>query len=77
MTELIRLLHEQHDSSHEHIINALLSMVQDHQGLLDECKKADHGLAGLLTTRHGLLHGKEQYQVQYVFGVNYKEEKSI
>ena len=61
--QLVRLLREPHDGSHEHMVNVLLSMVQGHQGLTMECKHEKYGLIELLKGRLGMLHGKEQYKV--------------
>lgn len=74
---LIALLHNQHDSSHEHLLAALHSLVTQHDPSRIQCQRDEYGLEKLLKDRIELVKGKSEFLeeeeyckeiLQYCFG---------
>jgi len=62
--QLVGLLQENHSSFHEHLMSALLTIVQDHPQAMQECQKTELNLRNTLTDRLELLKDKEEFQVR-------------
>ena len=61
--QLVALLQTPHQSNHEYLMSALLSLVSDHQGALAECRRPELQLKECLKSRRKFLKGKEEYLV--------------
>eukprot|EP00918_Siedleckia_nematoides_P081928 GHVU01179617.1.p1 GENE.GHVU01179617.1~~GHVU01179617.1.p1 ORF type:complete len:324 (-),score=38.64 GHVU01179617.1:112-1083(-) len=62
VTQLSAMLRSPHDSFQEYLLGALLTVVEDHQLGLEECRKPELGLEGLLNERKQLVAGKEEFE---------------
>jgi len=60
--ELVSLLHQEHTSSHEHYMGALLFLVEDHPSNQEECRRPELKLHELLKSRAKLIKDKEEFQ---------------
>ena len=65
--QLVALLQQEHMPSHEHVMGALVALVENHQRSLDECRRPELRLRELLTARQALLKGKPEYEVSGLF----------
>lgn len=63
VTQLSSILHSPHDHFHEHVMAAMLTIVQDNPAGIEECAKPELGLQVLLTERKEMLAGKEEFLV--------------
>lgn len=60
--QLISLIQREHESTHEHMIRALLSMVDKHERGISECCRSELNLQSTLQERISFLHGKEEFK---------------
>ncbi len=63
--QLIGLLQTEHTPTHEHFMSALLNLVMDHQGCINDCRQPALGFKEFLTAREEFLKGKPEYQEEY------------
>jgi len=60
--QLVALLQGEHDSTHEHILSALLALVEDHQRALSECRRPEFLLKELLENRSEYVQGRDEFK---------------
>ena len=65
--ELVSLLHQEHTSSHEYFMGALLFLAEDHSANQDECRRPELKLHDLLINRAKLIKDKPEFQVMEEF----------
>ncbi|XP_071809317.1 hsp70-binding protein 1-like [Asterias amurensis] len=65
--QLIGLLQLEHSPTHEFFMSALLNLVMDHQGCINDCKQPDLGFKEFLTAREELLKGKPEYEEEHSY----------
>ena len=68
--QLVALLHQDHNVTHEYVASALHAIAADHAGARAECRRSDLGLEKLLRARIQELRGKEEHYEEVAF---YKE----
>ena len=61
--QFVALLQREHDSTHEHLLSALLALTDGHQTAMAECKRPEFLLKELLSNRLVLVAGREEFQV--------------
>jgi len=61
--QLVALLQREHDTTHEHLLSALLALTEGHKTAITECKRPEFLLKELLTKRLELVAGQEEFQV--------------
>jgi len=59
--QLVALIKLEHDSSHEHLLSALCSLVSNHKQSISECRRPELQLEETLRTRINDLAGQEEY----------------
>nr|CAG4635093.1 EOG090X0EEI [Alona affinis] len=60
--QLVALLQREHDSTHEHLMAALLAICEDHPSALAESRRPEFLLKELLENRIDILAGQEEFQ---------------
>lgn len=61
--QLVGVLSEEHNSFHEHTLDALLSIVTNHPRAIEECQRPELELCKKLQERIQFLKGKEEFRV--------------
>ena len=61
--QFVALLQRDHDSTHEHLLSALLALVEGHQRALNECRRPEFLLKSLLENRLEFVKDHEEFQV--------------
>jgi hsp70-interacting protein len=64
--QLVALLQGEHDSTHEHILSALLALVEEHQRALSECRRPEFLLKELLESRSEYVQGRDEFKVSLI-----------
>lgn len=64
--QFVALLQREHDSTHEHLLSALLALTEGHQAAIVECKRSEFQLKELLNKRLELITGQEEFQVKNI-----------
>ncbi|XP_038052006.1 hsp70-binding protein 1-like [Patiria miniata] len=65
--QLIGLLQTDHTPTHEHFMSALLNLVTDHTGCIDDCRQPELHFKEFLTARQEFLNGKPEFQEEYSY----------
>jgi len=65
--QFVALLQREHDSTHEHLLSALLALTEGHQAAIVECKRSEFQLKELLNKRLELITGQEEFQEEADF----------
>jgi uncharacterized protein YdhG (YjbR/CyaY superfamily) len=60
--QIVALLHFEHDSSHEHLLSALLNFVSEFEAGLVECRRPELALRSALQSRISFLDKKPEFQ---------------
>lgn len=61
--QLVALLQREHDSTHEHLLSALLALTDGHPTAIQECRRPEFLLRELLENRVEMISGKDEHQV--------------
>lgn len=61
LSQLVGLLKGDHDSSHEHLLAALYSLVSTHDRTRQDCRRPEWALKSFLKTRIDQLKGREEF----------------
>lgn len=65
--QLIALLHNEHNQSHEYLLSALNALVSGHEGSMRECRRPELGLEALLRHKLTVLNGNPAYSEERYF----------
>lgn len=68
--QLVALLQQDHSTSHEHVMGALLKQVDGHARSIQECQRPELKLNQLLRNKRKELAGKPEYQVLTILNIN-------
>nr|CAG4650517.1 EOG090X0EEI [Sida crystallina] len=60
--QLVALLQREHDATHEHLLSALLALVEGHQRALGECRRPIFLLKELLENRLEHVQGQDEFK---------------
>ena len=61
--QFVALLQREHDSTHEHLLSALLALIDGHPKATTECRRPEFLLKELLNKRFEVIVGQEEFQV--------------
>ncbi len=61
--QLAALVQCEHTPAHEHLMGALVYLVQGNPGAIQECLRPELNMTSFLAGRKQLLQGQEEYQV--------------
>lgn len=61
--QLVALLQRDHDTTHEHLLAALLALAADHRPSMDECRRSEFRLREMLESRVETLANRDECQV--------------
>lgn len=70
--QFVALLQRDHDSTHEHLLAALLAICEGHPTALAECRRPEFLLRQLLENRMESFTGQEEFQVRGWFWLDKK-----
>jgi len=62
--QFVALLQREHDSTHEHLLSALLALIDGHPKATTECRRPEFLLKELLNKRFELIVGQEEFQTE-------------
>lgn len=61
--QFVALMQREHDSTHEHLLSALLALTDGHTAAIRECRRPEFLLRELLENRIEIISDKDEYQV--------------
>ena len=65
--QFVALLQREHDSTHEHLLAALLALTHGHPPSIEECRRSEFLLREFLDNRIEMISDREECQVLYNF----------